>query len=234
MRPQKTGIRAIVARFPAGSNRFKLRISQVSLRERSLGRIAPMLTYRAMTGAGMSRLQSALSTRSRVAGAMARGTSSLILCLAGMTLDLALDDRVADSRLLPMCGSVGATVFGVVAAKATGAAGGMLGLHSGAAVVALMSVCAACRTTLPGACWVRLITSILMVIAMWAGMFAGCFVAMRVAAFLRMPSATMLSWTMMALGMFIAHRMILLSRPASGFKLRLFRADHVAPDQAKS
>jgi hypothetical protein len=159
-----------------------------------------------------------------------RSISPLILCLAGMTLDLALNDRLADSGLLPMCSSVGATVFGVVGANAAGTLEGMLKLHSGAAVVALMSVCAGCRTTLPGACWVRLITSILMVIAMWAGMFAGCCVAVRVATLLRMPSATMLSWTMMALGMFIAHGITLLCGPACGFKLRLFRADHVVPD----
>jgi uncharacterized membrane protein len=73
-----------------------------------------------------------------------------------------------------------------------------------------------------------------MVITMWAGMFAGCFVAMRLATFLRMPSATTLSWAMMALGMFLAHAMMSLRGPAYRFKLRLFGDEHVAPNQPKN
>jgi hypothetical protein len=151
-----------------------------------------------------------------------------------MTLDWVLNDRLADSRLLPMCSSVVDPVSGVVGVGAAGTLGEVLKLHSGAAVVALMSVCVGCRTTLPGDRWVRAVASILMVIGMWVGMFAGCFVAMRVATLLRMPSATMLSWTMMALGMFVAHGIMLLCAPASGFKLRLFGADHIVPEQAKN
>jgi hypothetical protein len=125
-----------------------------------------------------------------------------------------------------MCSSVSATAFGVVGVDAAGALGEILKLHSGAAIVALISVCIGCRTTLPGGWLVRAVTSISMVIAMWIGMFAGCFVAMRMAALLRMPSATMLNWTLMALGMFIAHGIMLLCRPTSGFKLRFPRDIH--------
>lgn len=218
MRPRKTGIRSILARFGPIELGLKLRISKVSLRERSLDQIQPMLTYWRMTSARMSGLQSALSTGIRAAGALIRSTSPLTLCLAGMTVDLAFTDRVADPLLLPMCGSVGG-LFSVAGASASGAQT-LLGFHPGALAVALMSVYIACRATSRGACWARLTTSILMIAAMWAGMVAGCLLAMRLASFLRMPSATMLSWAMMTLGMFIAHGAMSLCLPPLRSTLR--------------
>jgi len=119
-----------------------------------------------------------------------------------------------------VCGSIGSAFFAVAGASVNATPAALLRLHPGAAIVALISVCIGCRSGPPGACWIRLTKSILMVAAMWSGMLGGCLLAMRLALLLRMPSATLLSWTMMALGMFVVHGTMSLCVPAERHELR--------------